>query len=396
MRKVSGRKIHICFITTGLLTGGAEVMLYKLLARINREVFQVSVISLRDRGTLGKQIEALGIKVFSVNIHKNPLSFYSLVGLIKRLSPDILQGWMYHGNLGAQAANFFLLRKLPVTWSIHNSLDSLNSERGLTKAIIKWNACLSKHASEILYVGKKIKTEHQLFGFDSSKGKVIPNGFDTDTFVPSISSRELVRHELGLPKGAFVIGLIGRYHSVKDHPNFLRAAEIVNNKYSNVYFLLAGRDVDDNNEELVQLVRELGIERKVKMLGERQDVPRLLAALDIACSSSYSEAFPLILGEAMSCGIPCVATEVGDSAWIIGDTGFLVPPRDAVALADAWEKVINLDSKARKALGEAARKRILENFSLNTVVQQYESLYEELAFQKKKGLKEQKIQNNHP
>jgi glycosyltransferase involved in cell wall biosynthesis len=119
-----------------------------------------------------------------------------------------------------------------------------------------------------------------------------------------------------------------------------------------------------------------GISEQIHLLGERSDIPRLNAALDIASSSSaYGEAFPMVIGEAMSCGVPCVVTDVGDSARIVDNTGYVVPPREPQALANAWQKMIELGSEGRKALGQAARKRIIENFSLDFVVAEYESVF---------------------
>jgi glycosyltransferase involved in cell wall biosynthesis len=164
---------------------------------------------------------------------------------------------------------------------------------------------------------------------------------------------------------------------MKDHANFLRAAGLLAQQYPKAHFLLAGRELDDTNRTLRELILELGIEGHTHLLGERTDIERLVAALDIFClSSAYGESFPVIVAEAMSCGVPCVVTDVGDSAWMLNHTGRVVPPRDAKALAAACAELLELEPSGREALGLAARKRVVERFSLATVVAEYEALYQ--------------------
>ncbi len=163
---------------------------------------------------------------------------------------------------------------------------------------------------------------------------------------------------------------------MKDHANFLAAASFLAKRDKAAHFLLVGRNVDYSNKELVAQISALNLKERVHLLGERSDVPRLAAALNVASSSSaWGEAFPRAVGEAMACGVPCVVTDVGDSAWLVGDTGRVVPPRDPVALSTAWRDMLEMGSEAREALGRRARERILENFSLAEVVRQYETLY---------------------
>src|SRR5262249_22081389 len=136
--------------------------------------------------------------------------------------------------------------------------------------------------------------------------------------------------------------------------------------------------VDRSNPALVALVDSLGLGDRCHLLGPRRDIPRIQAALDLATSSSISEAFPLVVGEAMACGTPCVVTDVGDSALMVGDTGRVVPPRDPVALAEAWRDLLSLGAERRRRLGEDARRRTLELFDLSAVARRYEDLYESL------------------
>jgi len=375
----------VVHIITGLSSGGAEITLYKLLSRVNRERFSAVVVSLIDRGTLGDRIEALGIPVHTIGMKPGmltPTAIWRLLHTVRQLKPDLVQGWMYHGNLAAQLSSIFLLHKVPVLWSIHNSIYSLTFEKKMTASVIRLGASLSKFPNNIVFVSRTSKSQHETLGYCSQNSCVIPNGFDTSLFIPSVAARLAVRSELGLSKKTFLIGIIGRYHPMKDHANFLQAAALLLKNRPNVHFLLVGQQVERENQVLNQLIQELRLFEQIHLLGERSDIPRLTAALDIACSSSYSEAFPNVIGEAMSCGVPCVVTDVGDSSWIVGNTGRVVPSRNPEALANAWKELFDLDSETRETLGKAARKRIIECFAMDSFVNKYEELYESVLAEK--------------
>jgi glycosyltransferase involved in cell wall biosynthesis len=164
---------------------------------------------------------------------------------------------------------------------------------------------------------------------------------------------------------------------MKAHENFLRAAGRVSEAYGDVHFLLAGRGLDQENRPLRELIRELNLADRVHLLGERSDIARLVAALDIfSLSSSYGDSFPVIVGEAMSCAVPCVVTDVGDSAWMVSETGLVVPPGDTEALAAACDFLLQVGPQGRSALGQAARRRVADLFSLSSVVAKYGEFYE--------------------
>ena len=185
-----------------------------------------------------------------------------------------------------------------------------------------------------------------------------------------------MRGELGLAPDALLIGLIGRYHPQKDHATFLRAAAILARSRPDVRFVLAGAGVDSSNATLAELLRTPDLSARVHLLGERSDMPRVNAALDIATSSSsYGEALSLAVAEAMACAVPCVVTDVGDSALLVGKTGVAVPPADAEALAGGWGRLISAGPEARRELGAAARHRAEEHYSVRSIVRSYEELY---------------------
>jgi glycosyltransferase involved in cell wall biosynthesis len=234
---------------------------------------------------------------------------------------------------------------------------------------------------KILYNSKIGAIQHRDFGYQTEKTLVVPNGFDTELFAPSMEARSDVRLELGVAENTILIGLVGRYNPMKDHANFLRAAALLLKSHPDVHFVLSGRGVAWENQALTKLVRVLVLAERVHLLGERHDMPRLAAALDIASSSSaFDEGFPNVVGEAMSCGVPCVVTDVGDSAWVVGKTGRVVPPRDWEALCAAWRELVEMETAARRALGTRARQRVKEQFSIEKVARQYERIYEEQLY----------------
>lgn len=379
-QKEKSARRRVVFVITGLTTGGAEMMLLKVLSRMDRTKFEPLVVSLGDRGTMGDRIEACNVPVHTLGMKPGKptlAAIWHLIRLIHRLKPDLIQGWMYHGNLAAQVAAFFTRRRVPVLWNIRQSLYSLSHEKRGSAAVITLCSRLSWLPTRIIYNANTSATLHERHGYSSSKRLIIPNGFDTTLFAPSAEARATVRGEFNLPEDSFLIGLVARYHPMKGHSNFLQAASLLLRSRSDVHFFLVGTEVDNTNERLRQEVDSLALGSHVHLLGERQDVPRLTAALDIASSSSsWGEGFPNAIGEAMACGVPCVVTDVGDSAWIIGDTGRTVHPDDPVALAMAWQTLLEAGSKQRQVLGERARQRVMDHFSLEAIVSQYESLYE--------------------
>lgn len=366
-------------VITGLATGGAEMMLYKLLSHIGCGNHEARVISLIGGGPMRERIQSIGIAVDSLHMRRGMPSlsaFRQLREIVCRYRPGLIQGWMYHGNLAASVAGWFCRNNSPIVWNVRQSLYDLKHERPLTRWVIRANARLSARADAIIYNSRTSARQHEEFGFDASRTHIIPNGFDTEVFRPDEHARAGIRRELGMSDDTVLIGLIGRYHPMKDHLNFLDAVALLGKDFPDARFLLAGREVDAGNSALGAMIEALGLGGRVFLLGERRDIPQLNAALDIASSSSWGEGFANVVGEAMSCGVPCVVTDVGDSAWIIGDTGRVVPPRDPEALATAWKSLIALGSDGRHALGARARQRVIEYYSLGAVVQQYEDLYE--------------------
>ena len=375
------RPIKVLHVINDLSVGGTEIMLYRLLSRTDRSLFESSVISLNGTGPVAERICELGIRVESIRSTDSLaglLAVPRLVRATRRISPQIIQGWMYHGNLAAQIAGVVAAENTKVVWNIRQSLSSLNAEKPATAKAIRLGARLSNRPAIILNNSQRSVAQHATLGFPAHKTIVIPNGFDTDVFVPSGDARASVRAELGVPENTVLVGRIGRYHHTKDYPNFLQAAAMLLRNHPDIQFLVAGKNVDWNNGELRRQVQEFGLVERIHLLGERFDIPRLTAALDIAVSSSHAEGFPNVIGEAMACAVPCVVTDVGDSSWLVGDTGKVVAPRQCDALAARCSDLIQSGREPRKVLGLAARARIIARYSISSVVRLYESMYQQI------------------
>jgi glycosyltransferase involved in cell wall biosynthesis len=372
-------QVKIAHVITGLNTGGAETMLYKLLSGMDRGTFEARVVSLTDVGPVGEKIRALGVPVRALGMRRgvpDPRGVWQLTRWLKEDKPNLVQTWMYHADLvGGLAAR--LAGNIPVVWGVRHS----NLDPGGNKRTTIWTAKACARLSHrlpirIVCCSETSRAVHTELGYAHKKMVVIPNGFDLTAFKPDPAARESVRQELGISKDALLIGLVGRFDPQKDHRNFVAAAARLSAAYPEVHFPLCGDGATWDNAELAGWIEAAGIRQRFHLLGRREDMPRLTAALDIASSSSsYGEGFPNIIGEAMACGVPCVVTDVGDSAFIVGDTGLVVPPRDPDALATAWRKLIELGPEGRRRLGAVARRRVEERFSLPTVVSQYQKLY---------------------
>ncbi len=380
--------MKVLYVITSLATGGAEMMLLKLLSTMDRKRFTPTVITLVG-GEILPRIEALDIPVYCMDFQPGMvpvIGIFRLVHLLRQLQPDIMQGWMHHSNLAAQITAFFLRKKIPVIWNIRGTHTDLVQEKAITAITIWLGAKLSRFPAKIINNSKNSALLHERkLGYSSANKVIIPNGFDVEVFKPSSDAYNTFRKALNLPANSLLIGLIGRYHPMKDHGNFFHAASQLLKTHPIIRFILAGTEVQPSNVKLMNLISSLGLESSVHLLGRRDDISEITAALDIASSSSsYGEGFSNTIGEAMSCGVPCVVTDVGDSAWIVGDTGKVVPPRDPTALANALRELVDMGATARRALGERARQRIVENFLLESVVRQYQDLYESV-YQQFKG-----------
>ena len=357
-------------------------MLLKLLQDINRKRFEPSVVCLTGQGPVGMQITELDIAVHVLNMRAatpSPAKLWQLRNLIKSINPDIVQTWMYHADLlGGISAR--LAGKQKIVWGIRNS----NLDAKLVKRSTRWvaQACAALSGwlpKRILCCSWQAKDAHIALGYEASKFEVIANGFSLERFRPNTSARQTVRTSLAITFDAPLVGLIARFDPLKNHTGFLQVARQVRDKVPSAHFLLAGDGIDHSNAALCDRIEALKLQQCVHLLGRRGDMPSLMAALDLLVSTSHGEAFPNVLGEAMACGVPCVVTDAGDSAEIVGDTGRVVSIGDMEELANKVLQLLKMSVEDRHTLGRQARARIQAHYEIAKIVKQYESFYEGVA-----------------
>ena len=368
---------RVAHLIVGLDVGGAEKMLLSLVE--HRDPQDQLVVSMTGGGTLLPDFLRTGARVESLGMRRglpDPRAFARFRRLLAEHRPDVVQTWMYHADLlGGLAA-----RSIPVVWSIHAVDIERSGLRMTTRVTRALCARLSgRLPGRIVYCAESAARFHRSLGYASDKAVLIPNGVDVARFVPDETARGVLLEELGLPEGTELVGNLARFHPQKDHRTLARAAGLLLARRPQAHLVLCGRGVDDDNEMLVTWLREEGVYERSHLLGERADTPKVLAALDVlALASAFGEAAPVVVMEAMSCGTPCVVTDVGDSARIVGESGIVVPPRRPEALAHALESCLATGPVTDRTSSDA-RRRAIDYYSISSCADAYEKLYQEIA-----------------
>lgn len=371
----------IAHVITGLNTGGAEMMLARLVARHQDSAFRPIVYCLTDEGPIADQIRALNIPVRNLRLRRgapNPLVVASLARRLKRDHVAVVQTWLYQADLvGGLAAR---LSRIPVAWGIHNSrLDGDAVGRSLALSIWACRVAARFVPDCIVCCAESARAVHVEMGYPAGKMTVIPNGFELDRFQANPKARHRIRAKLGIGPGAPMVLIAGRFVPLKNHRLFVEAAGIVANRHPDAQFVMVGEGLDRSNRELSGWINTAGKPARFHALGRRTDMPDLLSAVDVVALTSRTEAFPLVIGEAMATGIPCVSTDVGDAQQLIGDTGRIVPEPDAAAFAAALSELVALTHEERCALGRRARARMESEFDINIIADRYDLLWRRLA-----------------
>lgn len=375
-------QMRLLHVITALGVGGAENMLLKLLSCRALAHVDQRVVAMLPGGAMAAPMRATGAMVDELNLLGGvPVVTGSvqLARLARRFQPQLVHGWLYHGNLGAALARAAAPGQPPLIWSIRQSLPTLAGENAFARAAIHLNKTLSRLPDCLLFNSRTSLEQHHAFGFDMRRARYLPNGFDTDRFAPNATERACLRAQWGANESDLLFGLLARHHPVKDHAGFLQAARLVLDARPQARFVMAGTGVDPSNTDLARKVADSGLGDRVHLLGERRDVPAVLTALDVFVSASRAEAFSNAVGEAMACALPCVVTAVGDSAQVVADTGLVVPPAQPEALAAAMLRLADLGPSGRADWGARARARIESEFSLDAVATRHAELYRELV-----------------
>ena len=371
---------RIVHVINSLQMGGAESMLARLV-EARDSPFQNVVLPLRGGGGVEQRVRRTGTLVPPLGVDGAALltAPLRLARRLRDLRPDLIQGWLPQSNVAVVAAARLAGLRVPVLWNVRWTLYDFQHERLRHRMLLQFSGLIAGSARRIIFNARAAVAQHERIGYPPHKAVVIPNGFDLSALRPDEQAREAVRSELGIPRDAVVLGLFARYHPMKAHAVSLKAAARLISTGIDAYFLYAGSGVDRSNGALLQLVADFGLGERVRLLGERQDVERLFAALDIYWMSSWAhgrgEGFPNTVAEAMSCGVPCVVTSVGEAPEIVADTGRVVAPDDPSAMADAAAELL-ANPEHLKFLGRKARRRVERYYAIDAILRQYWDLYE--------------------
>lgn len=375
---LQNKPLTIVHIITSLDMGGAERMLSNVVLGMDRTKFHNVVICLRGMGYWGSILQQNGIKVYAMDMQPKLGSVFKLVALwrlLRRLRPDYVQGWMYHANV--LALLFGKLAGVPkIAWNIRCSLMDLSRYRFTTKLVFKSGAWLARFPTVLMNNSRDSIQQHTDSGYNSQRWLYIPNGFDTEKFQPNAQIYREFRQKYNLPPTAKIFALIARYDPMKDHASFINAAGLLAQQTTNVYFVLAGKDINSENEELQRLIERNHLEGRILLLDQVTNVHELLPAVDYLTQTSiFGEGFPNVVAEAMACGVECFVTDVGESLDIIGNSGYVVPKQDAYALAELWSAALNLDELTKAQRKLYARQRIHDRYSMSKILELYQNCY---------------------
>lgn len=373
-------KPKFCHIITSLDIGGAETMLLRTVSHKPDLISNTIVISLTGIGEIGRRLEEIGVTVIALDIIDWRSAFRSLFVLRKlldRYQPDLIHTWMYHANLLGGVASI-LTGHRRVVWSIRRS--ELTREESLsTYFLMKLGAYLSGLIPKVVVcVAESGLKNHRKYGYRADNMMVIPNGFDLEKFSRDESVRECVRRDLRIADNKVVIGCVGRFHKAKGYSSLIAASVNVIKYEPGVIFLLIGRNVDSKNYQLESWIRKTGNSSNFVLLGEKTNIAEYMNAMDIFCLPSVTEGFPNVVGEAMACGLPCVATSVGDVAKVSGDNAILVAPNDTASLSKGLCEMLSLHEGDRKRIGLNGRNKIMKEYSEKSACEKHFDLYASL------------------
>jgi glycosyltransferase involved in cell wall biosynthesis len=354
----------IVFVIPSLAAGGAERQLIVLAGGLQRSGWRVRVITFYGGGSLAADLLAAGVPL--ENLEKRgrrgyPVFVFRLLRALRRERPGIVHAYLLTPNILTAILKPFL-RGARVVWGVRASnVDFTRYGRGLS-LVFGVSCWLARFADLIISNSTAGVTFHASNGYPETRMVVIPNGIDGARFAPDGRARVDVRAEWQIGADEILVGLVGRLDPMKDHPTFLDAARIVATARRDVRFVCVGNGPPTYRETLERRTAALGLTDLVIWAGGRGDLPRVYNAFDLAVSSSsFGEGFPNVVGEAMATAIPCVVTDVGDSAFVVGDTGWVCPPDDATALAEAILSAIS-SSESLRTRGELARRRVVDEF----------------------------------
>ena len=366
--------MKILFLVRSLTVGGAEQQLVEVARGLKRMGHEVIVLVFYPGGLLEDPLRAANVPVISLG-KKRRWDIVTFMGRLLEVLREQRADFLYAFFGVSCVLSVFVKRFVPglkIVWGVRAANVDLSQYDLLYRIAYGLECRLSNYADLIIansHAGREYAIEHR---FPSENIVVIPNGIDTERFHPMHDSGFSVRKEWGVEPHEKLIGLVARLDPMKDHPTFIKAASLVAEKRYDVKFVCIGDGPVEYKKYLMRLVIDIGLENKLIWAGECRDMPAVYNALDVAALSSHGEGFPNVIGEAMACEVPCVVTDVGDSALIVGDTGIVVKPRDPEALAAGMNNLLVKVEKYRVEETFKARKRICAYFGIEAMVSQTE------------------------
>ena len=374
--------MKIIHIITSLGDGGAESNLYKICA-LDQENEHI-VISLLNEGKYGILLKKKNIKVFTLKLSILNFFFscFQLFKIIYQNKPNVVQTWLYHADfLGGIVAKILCVKK--IVWNIRSGNLVINKTKFLTLVIRRLLAFLSNYIPDVIISCSNIATKiHVDLGYKKNKILFIPNGFDLSVFENSKNKIINLKYQLKIKQEIPLLAMVARFDPQKDHVGLLKALQILKNKNLNFFLILVGNLVTKNNQILSRCIKKFKLTNQVKLLGSLNNIPQLMKEIDIYISSSFGEAFPNVVAEAMAAGTPCVVTDVGESSSIVKNTGWVVPPNNPKLLSIAIQRALNEYKYINKWNIRRKNCKILikKNYNIFKVIKEYKKVWNETGF----------------
>ena len=363
--------MKILFLIRSLDAGGAERQLIELVGHLDKSRFQSTVVTFYNGGLLLKKLEK-NPDVSLISLGKGGrwelIRFFNrLMSIIRIEQPDVIHGYLDVANLFSLLAG--KLSGIKVVWGMRASNLDLRQYDWTYRFLYRLSAMLSFLPDAIICNSRAGKAYHLSQGYHPKRMEVVSNGIDTQWFHPDPESGQKKRREWGVTDDQILIGQVGRLDPMKNIEDFLNTSALLSHKNSKLRFVHVGDGPASYRQDLIKLCAELGLDGRFTWAGVQSDMIAVYSAFDVLVLSSSTEGFPNVVGEAMACGTPCVVTDVGDAAWIVGDTGVVVPPKNEQKLFDGLEQLMGLTIEARRGLGMRARQRIETLFSVQTLAE---------------------------
>ena len=366
--------IKIALIIRSLDCGGAERQLLTLAKALDKRRFEIAILTFYSGGVFEKELQDCGIRLITLDKAGRWDSFRfanRLIQELRKFRPDIIHSYLDIPNIVAVLAKPLCARPA-IVWGVRSTNFDHNNSDWLHRLGFSFERKLAYFARHIIVNSQAGHRYLVSQGFPTGKLVMIPNGFDTQHFRPNAEARRKIRAELAVADDQILIGLVARLDPIKDHLTFLRAAKLLSVLRPETRFVCVGTGSELYRQRLFKFVEGLSLQGKIIWTGLRRDVASVYNALDVNVLSSISEGCPNVVGEAMACGVPCVVTDAGDAARIVGDTGFVCDSKNPEALAATISKCIDAN---RSTLGINARRRIEERWNISRLTQSTEKVF---------------------